>query len=322
MTRTPSHPLAPPERDSAAAVRFLRHFGLLRAELSGRDALRAIAATSGCAAFGGANNDHEDPRLAALTAVAQAFSTLPYENLTRIIHYDQHRLTPFRGPEIVVGDHIQFRSGGTCFALTSALLHVVRWLGFEAAPLLADRRYGANTHSALRVMIDGRPHLLDPGYLINRPVPLDSLAARTAEIPTGFNRLLLQTSGDERVDLRTRNTGQSGETYRLTFKTRPADDGEFLDAWRASFDSEILHKPLLTKVAAGRQWFLNARRLQIRDNQQSVKQHLNDDELFAQIVNGFGLDAGIARQALEILQRQGDLEADHKPAIAGSAGDG
>jgi len=77
-----------------------------------------------------------------------------------------------RLPREVLDDHRDFGTGGTCFSLTAALLHLIRALGYDAEPILADRRYGQNTHCALLLWIDGRPHLLDPGYLILDPVPL------------------------------------------------------------------------------------------------------------------------------------------------------
>lgn len=306
MSNPASSPLAAPTPDSAAAIGFLRHFGLLddavlRNTLSGRDAARAVANKLRT------HGQDDDERLLVLTAVSQAFTTLPYENLTRIIRYHQEQLSPFRAPDVVVVDHIACGAGGTCFSLTSALLHVVRWLGFDAEPLLADRRYGQNTHSALLVRIDGRPHLLDPGYLVNRPLPLDEITSHGAEVATDFNRIVLRQEGEGRLQLLTRLADQPAETYRLTFKTRPAAASEFLDAWRTSFGSDILHKPLLTKVAGGKQFFLNARRLQIRGRDESAKRLLNDDELFEEIVRGFGLSPQIARQALQILHRQGDL---------------
>ena len=289
------------------AVRFLHHFGLLSADdaqnasSSGEVAVRQIAEPLL------RHTPNDDPRLLALGAVASAFSTLPYENLTRIIRYHEQRLSPFRTPEIVVSDHIADHSGGTCFSLTSTLLHIVRWLGFEAEPLLADRRYGANTHSALLVRIDGEPHLLDPGFLINRPVPLTAItAADGIELPTDFNRVVLRREGEHALQLLTRNN-QQGETYRLTFKTRPADSAEFINAWKSSFETAILHKPVLTKVADGRQWFLNARRLQVRELGNSSKRQLSDEELLAEIVARFGIRRGIVQQALTILRRQGDL---------------
>src|SRR5204863_234100 len=55
-----------------------------------------------------------------------------------------------RTPAEVLADHHALGAGGTCFALTATMLHLVRALGFPAEPILADRRYGADTHSGDR----------------------------------------------------------------------------------------------------------------------------------------------------------------------------
>ncbi|MDA7979422.1 MAG: arylamine N-acetyltransferase [Pirellulales bacterium] len=306
---TTTSPLKTPPTDSRAARQFLQYFGLIESQcVDGMSAHGPDIAGQIARRYADTVPD-DSAQLLALSAVARAFSTLPYENLTRIIRYSQDRLFPFRTPETVVADHIQHGTGGTCFSLTAALLHVVRWLGFDAEPLLADRNYGPNTHSALLVAIDGQPHLLDPGYLINRPVALTEIEHRgEQQLNTDFNRILLRRDrGDDRVQLLTKSSGQADASYRLTFKTTPADTGEFLDAWQTSFSSEILHKPLLTKVSAGQQWFLNTRRLQLRGRDGTVKQQLNDQQLFDEIVGRFGLSPRVVRQALQILHRQGDL---------------
>ncbi len=84
-------------------------------------------------------------------------------------------------------------SGGTCFSLTATLLALVRSLGLRAEPILADRPYGERTHSGLIVWIDDRAHLVDPGYLLTEPIPLE--ADLLIEKPTSFNTVIL-TPGD------------------------------------------------------------------------------------------------------------------------------
>src|ERR1022692_1792165 len=132
------HPLLPPEPDSPLLRQFLQAQSI----------------------------DIALPSVERLTAVARAFSRLPFENLTKIIkdaeagRVEEARRTPGE----VLADHAALGAGGTCFALTATLLYLVRALGFAAEPILADRRYGADTHSALLVWLAGKPHLLDPGY--------------------------------------------------------------------------------------------------------------------------------------------------------------
>src|SRR5579862_4890429 len=123
------HPLSPPERDSPHLRDFL------------------------CAN----NIDPSRAPIELLTDVASAFSRLPFENLTKIIkdaeagRVEEARRTPGE----VLEDHWTLGTGGTCFALTSTMLHLVRALGFQAEPILADRSYGADTHSAFLVWLDG-----------------------------------------------------------------------------------------------------------------------------------------------------------------------
>ena len=138
------NPLMPPSRDSLVLQQFLRDFHI--------------------------DADQSPEQL--LFASAQAFAKLPYENLTKIIKDAETGTTAAarRTPGEVLADHTAFGAGGTCFALTSALLHLVRALGFPAEPILADRRYGIDTHSALLVWIAGQPHLLYPSYLSVQPL--------------------------------------------------------------------------------------------------------------------------------------------------------
>ncbi len=113
--------------------------------------------------------------VASLETVAKAFSTIPYENLTKIINWaSSGRTVAKRLPRDVISAHVEQGAGGTCFSLTAALLHILRSLGWRAEPILADRHYGQNTHCALVVWVDGTPHLLDPGYLIVKPIPLEN----------------------------------------------------------------------------------------------------------------------------------------------------
>ncbi len=271
-----TNPLAPP-RDTQVLETFFRHF-LLQVDRSPRDVLRNVAT---------------------------AFAKLPYENLTKIIkeNREQAAVRARRLPAEVLADHFQAGAGGTCFSLTATLLHLVRSLGWEAEPLLADRRYGENTHCALLVWINSRPHLLDPGYLILDPIPLD--VGGETRIVTDFNELVLtpQDAG-RRLDLATLAQGQ--RKYRLTFKTEPADPGEFLRAWDASFDWDMMRYPVLTRVQCGRQSYLQGSRFQTRDRAALQREEIPNRDLARRIAAEFGIDPRIVQGALEILHRKGE----------------
>jgi arylamine N-acetyltransferase len=240
-----------------------------------------------------------------LRGMTAAFARLPYENLTKIIKEDEHGGGEFarRPPAEVLADHARLGTGGTCFSLTATLLHLVRSLGFQAEPILADRRYGADTHCALLVWIDGQPHLIDPGYMIVEPIPLDGGARR--QVVTGFNELLLapHPRGDK-LDLATVDAGAAA-TYRLTYKTTPADAGEFLKAWDESFDWDMMQYPLVSRACGGQQLYLRGRHFQVRSRAAVERQDILPDELVGRIAGEFGIDPQVARRALDVLKRKG-----------------
>jgi arylamine N-acetyltransferase len=269
------HPLVPPDRDSPLLADFLRIHQI----------------------------DAKKPPVELLGEVARAFSRLPFENLTKIIKdAEADRVeSARRWPTEVFADYRQHGAGGTCFALTATLLHLVRALGFAAEPILADRRYGADTHSALLVWLDGEPHLLDPGYLIVRPLPIPT--SGPIHVPTPFNELILTPKGGgAKVDLQTRQDNQS--TYRLTFKTTPVDAGEFLRAWDVSFDADMMRYPVLSRVVGDQQVYFQKRHLLVRGKGEAQRAEVSPNRLIAQIAQRFSIAPAIVARALEILEKK------------------
>jgi arylamine N-acetyltransferase len=271
------HPLLPPETDSPLLRRFLDAHGI----------------------------DAAQPRIDLLTEVARAFSRLPFENLTKIIkgaeagRVEKARRTPGE----VLADHLTLGAGGTCFALTSTMLHLVRALGFPAEPILADRRYGADTHSGLLVWLGGKPHLLDPGYLIVQPLPIP--ASGEIRISTPFNQLILRAQdGGARVELYTLQSNQS--TYRLTFKAKPVDAGEFLRAWDASFEADMMRYPVLSRVVGNQQLYLQKKHLLIRGANETRTAEVPPEQLIAEIARQFQIAPAVVAKALSVLRSKGE----------------
>jgi len=248
--------------------------------------------------------DPSTPPERLLRQVVTAFAQLPYENLTKIIkdatagRPDEAR----RGPAEVIADHRALGAGGTCFALTATLLHLLRTLGWQAKPLLADRPYGPDTHCALAVWIDGRPHLVDPGYLLTEPVSL--AAAAELRVATSFHEVQLVPRAGAKLDLYTLTKGQ--RTLRITFKTEPVDWGQFVKVWDASFGWDMMRYPVLTCVANGQQLYLRGNYFQQRRPETVKRMEVPPAELAAWISGKFGLDPRLAERALAILHRRGD----------------
>jgi arylamine N-acetyltransferase len=247
----------------------------------------------------------DDAPRKVLDQVVSAFAELPYENITKIIKHSEAGSDKGarRYPDEVVQDHIRWGAGGTCFSLTSALAHLVRSLGWRAEYILADRAYGQNTHCALLVWIDGVPHLLDPGFLIINPIATPGEEERT--VKTSFNTLILAPDEDRnKIELSTlrKNT----KTYRLTYKTSPVDEGEFLKAWDDSFGWEMMRYPLLTRTEASRQLYLNGSRLQISETERVEKRDVRSDELISKIAVEFRIHPSLVERAISILKDKGE----------------
>jgi arylamine N-acetyltransferase len=241
-----------------------------------------------------------------IESIAGAFARLPYENITKIIKHAEAGSPEKarRSPDEVISGHIAWGTGGTCFSLTSALRHLVRSLGWEAEYILADRPYGQNTHCALILRIDGAPHLLDPGFLITKPVPL--LATGEQKIKTGFNTLTLaREENKNRISLSTLQQGAM--THRLAYKILPADEAEFLKAWDASFSWDMMHYPLLTHTSGSRQLYLRGSRLQIRGIDSIHRQKIRPDDLVSRIASEFHIRPSIVARAVSILKDRGDI---------------
>ncbi len=270
--------LRPPPPDAPLGQEFLAHFGLARRE----------------------------PDAAFLEAVARAFGNIPFENLTKIIkhHAEGSAEAAMRAPAEVFGDHRRFGAGGTCFSLTALFLFLLRSYGFEARPVLADRRYGPDTHCAALVALGGQTYLVDPGYLLFTPVPVgDSVERRIA---TPFNEIVLTPRGGGALDLATRQEG--AEAYRLTFKLPGADAGEFIHAWRASFGWDMMRYPVLTGVREGTQRYLQRAHYQERGRRGLARRALRLDRLVDTIATEFGIAREIAAKALEITGRREKLD--------------
>ncbi len=268
------NPLAAPGQDSAALGDFARHFRLQR----------------------------EAPQTLLVENVAAAFASLPYENLTKILKHDREGEVARRGPQEVISDHIRLGSGGTCFSLTAALLHVLRGLGLRAEPILADRHYGENTHCALLVWLNDQPHLLDPGYLVLKPLPLPGTEDLEQVVPTTFNELILRhREQGSKIELHTRQQGALN--HRLTFKPEPAGEHEFLEAWDASFGWDMMRYPLLSRVCDGNQLYLQGARFQRRSREEVARSELSTA---GDIACSFGLEEGLVEKALAAFCRRGE----------------
>ncbi len=234
-------------------------------------------------------------------AVARLFSTIPYENLTKIIKSDVlvNARSALRYPDELLNDWIRWGTGGTCFSLTAAMVAVYNCMDIEAHPVLADRHYGVNTHCALAVVLPDGVYLLDPGFLLYHPVIFPTLTP--VSVNTGYNIIeLIPKENGSRIEMYTIVKGS--RKMRLLYKSAFIDAVQFEKAWESSFAWEMMNYPVLTRVSASQHIYLQGDALSVRNAERTNRQKMTTDEQFKFISGTMGINPEITRKALEILK--------------------
>jgi arylamine N-acetyltransferase len=245
--------------------------------------------------------DRSDPDLHLLDKLVKAFAALPYENVTKIIRFHnfsgwEERL---RKPAEVVEDHVRIASGGTCFSLTETLGSMLQALGFECHYRMADMHYGIDIHCALIVTLGDSRFLVDPGYLLGRPVPLPS--ARSVTIDTPFNTVRIER-GEGSYNLYTQEKGNEKWRYRL--KDSAVSEAEFKDHWIRSFSFNMMNNILITRATEEGHLYVRDRHFSktSRASRESAKIKDDYESTLGRI---FGIRNEAIREALTILSDSG-----------------
>ncbi|MBD3334374.1 MAG: hypothetical protein GF355_02560 [Candidatus Eisenbacteria bacterium] len=257
------------------------------------------------------------PGLPLLGDVAQSFSKLPWENLTKFIkkhraleadltapsHRESALLSSqrLRRSQEVMLDHARMGTGGTCFSLTNALRRILTDLGFKTFPVMADMKHGDNTHCALLAVLDDRRFLLDPGYLVAEPVVLHT--RRSTRLTGADAGLEYRPAGPGgAVELYTTNArGERSFRYRL--RPAPVHDGVFMRHWTSSFDLPGMNSLHLNRISpAGR---LSVHGFNLRIDTGRRKENVKLAGNYVELVEEhFGIDAGLVQRALAEWRRQ------------------
>ncbi len=240
------------------------------------------------------------PQQTVIDQVAQAFSAIPYENLTKIIKADGviKPQSAMRLPDEVLADHLRWGCGGTCFSLTAAIIAVYDALGIEAHPLLADRHYGTDTHCGCVVVRERQMLLIDPGYLMFIPTPLPTAA--TVTIAMGYTTIeLCPLDKGMRVELATVVKGS--RKIRFIYKRPIADSEAFVRAWIDSFAWEMMTYPVLNRCTAGQHLYLQGSLLAVRSAEKTTRTILDTSEQIAFIGNTMGIASAIIQKAWGVI---------------------
>ncbi len=231
-----------------------------------------------------------------LFRVSEAFSRIPWENITKFL-LKAHGHERLRMPGEVFEGFVRDGTGGTCYSLTEALSAVLAACGWSTRPLTGHMKHGRNIHCAL--LAEGSPgtFLLDPGFVVPQPVPLDR----------GGGSLALQGRSLEWIrrkggwDLYIREGGSPAQwRYRLEDRTLSRD--EFLGYWRRSFDAPGLNSLHINLSLEDRRLSAHNGNLRISggSGRENVKLSTGYGEAVARL---FGICPSVAEEAWRELAR-------------------
>jgi arylamine N-acetyltransferase len=236
-----------------------------------------------------------------LQEILAGFSSLPYENLSKIIkfrRYGENQRQRLRLPDEVIDDHLQWRLGGTCFSLTFFLQTLLVHHGFACYPVMGDMRAGKNIHCALIVWLDGIKYLVDPGYLLRQPMAIDPTKPRLYH--TEFTGVELRFDlMNEAYEVFTFNRQEMKWRYR--FVDRPTPSDEFLRHWQASFYRNSMHGLCLTRATEQELIFIHKDFMRVTslEGKRNVPIKRNYHETIRQL---FGIAPEYVEQAMAALQ--------------------
>jgi arylamine N-acetyltransferase len=166
---------------------------------------------------------------------------------------------------------------------------------------MADMRHGADVHCALLVQLDGRRYLLDPGYLVSEPIPLD--LRRPVRVRQAGSDLEYRPLGDgDEFALHTRDA-RGGDVFRYRLRARPVADADFLRCWLASFDASGMNGLHLNRLSGeGR---LSAHDFNLRIDTGRHKRNLKlRDGYVEQVSDRFRIDGALVRRAFTEWERR------------------
>jgi arylamine N-acetyltransferase len=253
-------------------------------------------------------------------ALLAELAALPYENLSKIVAFNKSG-SPESAQDVSarwLADHARSGLGGTCFSLTHWLKIRLDALGFSTAYLMADKpgthtHRAANIHCGLLFEHEGRPYLLDPGYLIFEPLLLPSagLALDTFISPneirlqdvSGEGVWRLFTGSRKGVGADQRGAGNPLLKPRFDFRREPVTAAEFGRHWEASHHWEMMGYPVLNRVKDGVQYYLQKNNLLIRSEHASEMKKLDEAGVRGAARDIFGLPPGLIDEALSLLRK-------------------
>lgn len=246
------------------------------------------------------------PDLISLKKILKNFSTIPYENISKLINLSNNWKNDqkIRLPDTVINEHAKFHLGGTCFSLTFFLETILIHHGFLCYPVMADMNAGKNIHCAIITILENKQYLIDPGYLLNEPMEMNPQKPRFHRT-SSIGVELQFNEGTQGYELFTFN--KENMKWRYNFKDVICSKDDFLRHWQASFTRSSMHGICLTKIQ--KEGMIYIHKNFMRETTFTSKKNYNIKNNYAETINKtFGIDENLIEQAQEALNLNLDME--------------
>ena len=200
-------------------------------------------------------------------------------------------------PEDVLQEFAEMGAGGTCFSLTYCMYQILREYGYRCGPRMADLGRSTNNHCALVVFFGDREYLLDPGYLIIRPLPLPvsgTVVHETRLHPVRIERYRV-TPGLALVTLE-----PDGPRHRYVLREENCDMDTFQKYWIDSFNWTMMRSLLITRFIKDGRFYMHDRytRWMNRDGRKTGRIRGDFDD---EVARHTGISSGLVSRARRIL---------------------
>jgi arylamine N-acetyltransferase len=200
-----------------------------------------------------------EPSVEILDELVAAYTrTVPWESASRIA---KRVTTPAtercpRWPSEFWLDAFAKGAGGTCYESNYAFFSLLDSLGFQGYLTINDMGDLQGCHSAIVVQLDSRRWLVDVGYPLYLPVPLD--AHGTTRRQTPFHTYTVTPSSQDRYEV-TRD--RHPKPYVFTLVDRPVADDVYRAITTADYgaNGQFLDEVIIHKNIDGRIWRYNGR---------------------------------------------------------------
>ncbi|MCK4812792.1 MAG: arylamine N-acetyltransferase [Candidatus Marinimicrobia bacterium] len=220
---------------------------------------------------------------------------IPYENISKILRLKMNPKDRPRDSKTLLSDHHSLHFGGTCFSLVNLVVKSLQIEGIKAYPVKADIHRRTFPHFFAIAEYDHKYYLIDPGYLINKPLEIRQDRAthqKNGAIDFNVNHLK-----EGQFQLQTHTNGQ--QKTRYTFHVEPLDDAEFLEFWIHSFD--YMNAIVASRFIDNKFIYINGNYVQIR-SKGNIEKYDQKEKALHYLKTYFDFDKNIIHTANILLQ--------------------